>query len=899
VVQQANAQGITVVAASGDFGAAICDATSATPQASKGVTVGIPASFPEVTAVGGTQLTEGSGRYWTTTQTINLSSAISYIPETVWNDTGLEPSLKTASSGGPSAVFTKPYWQNGAGVPDDKARDIPDISLAASALHDGYLIIYQGTLYAAGGTSAGAPAFAGIVALLNQALTTKGTISKPGLGNINPALYRLARTTPSAFHDIVSGNNNVPCSQASPGCVEGKLGFSAGEGYDLATGLGTIDAQRMIGAWDTGAASRTTLRADPSPAGLGDKVTLTATVSGGVAGTPSGAVSFLVPSGGDTVIGAADLAPAGDGASASITVDASAVIGSPSGVVALYGGDTVYAASSATATVGVKAPDSGSMVVAFVGPATSAQVAGQQYWPAYVTLSEKAGVATTLTAATVDGTSFISFFGGASVPIAANGSINAAIAISNLTPPDDLQFHFAGKDTTGATWSRDTTLHITTPPGALPTPGISLVSSPGNVVLNPKADSACQWSHQLVVRETGGFLTQLTTLRQGTTSLTSSIQQLFGTTRLAPFGTLTANICLPGGAAGSRTYTIAGTTESGATVSASVTVTFAGAAASPATLTVKSDLVTLTEAASTATLPVQSTAAWTVSVLPAKPGWLTLSSAADSITVSASAAGLSRGAYTATLVVQSPSALPQIVNVPLTFVVGASSAVSIAGVANGASFDTSFAPGMVMSVFGTQLAPAVQAASALPLPLSLAGVSATVNGVTAPLYFISPGQLNVQVPYETTLGPAVLAVNNNGQVAVFPFTVSMAAPGVFAAADGGLAPNPTGSRGQLLLAFITGDGDLSPTLATGATPSSTTSVSRLPKARLPVSISVGGVDAAIAFVGVPSGLSGVTQINFTVPDGAPSGDQPVVVTVGGIAGKPAKLMVQPAANTPE
>jgi subtilase family serine protease len=150
--------------------------------------VGIPASFPEVTAIGGTEFNEGGGRFWNTTQTINLSSAISYIPETVWNDTGLVTSLKIASGGGPSAIFAKPYWQSAAGVPDDGARDIPDVSMAASYLHDGYLIVYQGALYSFGGTSAGAPAFAGVVALVNQALASKGVITKAGLGNINPTL---------------------------------------------------------------------------------------------------------------------------------------------------------------------------------------------------------------------------------------------------------------------------------------------------------------------------------------------------------------------------------------------------------------------------------------------------------------------------------------------------------------------------------------------------------------------------------------------------------------------------------------------------------------------------------------------------------------------------------------
>ena len=63
----------------------------------------------------------------------------------------------------------------------------------------------------------------------------------------------------------------------------------------------------------------------------------------------------------------------------------------------------------------------------------------------------------------------------------------------------------------------------------------------------------------------------------------------------------------------------------------------------------------------------------------------------------------------------------------------------------------------------------------VPLPLDIAGVSATVNGVSAPLYYVSPGQINVQVPYETGIGFAVLGINNNGQLSSFPFTVAAAA----------------------------------------------------------------------------------------------------------------------------
>src|SRR5262249_22041173 len=150
-------------------------------------------------------------------------------------------------------------------------------------------------------------------------------------------------------------------------------------------------------------------------------------------------------------------------------------------------------------------------------------------------------------------------------------------------------------------------------------------------------------------------------------------------------------------------------------------------------------------------------------VLPAKPAWLTISKASGNgsarITLQPSASGLSKGAYTTALWIQCASCQPQTVQVPVTLVVGASSSTAITAVAHGASFKTVFAPGMVLSAFGTQLAPSIGIASALPLPLALNGVSATVNGIAAPLYFVSDAQVNLQVPYEAGIGPAVLAIN--------------------------------------------------------------------------------------------------------------------------------------------
>jgi uncharacterized protein (TIGR03437 family) len=194
-------------------------------------------------------------------------------------------------------------------------------------------------------------------------------------------------------------------------------------------------------------------------------------------------------------------------------------------------------------------------------------------------------------------------------------------------------------------------------------------------------------------------------------------------------------------------------------------------------------------------------------------------------------------------------------------------------------------------VFGTQLAAVTRAAAVLPLPLELAGVSATVNGVSAPLYYVSPGQINVQVPYETGTGLAVLGVNNNGQVASFPFTVAPAAPGLFTTTDGSLTPSATARQGQIAVAYITGDGDTTTFQITGASPPAGTATSKLPRPRLPVTVTVGGIAATVTFAGIPPGLAGISQVNFTVPVTAPLGVQPVVISVGGVRTQTGRLTV--------
>ena len=259
VAQQANAQGITWVTASGDAGAAGCNSQTDT-IATQGFAVNLPASIPEVTGVGGTEFNEGSGTFWGSTNGANSGSALSYIPEQAWNDTSIGPTL-AASGGGTSIYFSKPVWQTGPGVPSDGVRDVPDLALTASADHDGYILCNNGscasgnptTVVAAnsvvGGTSASTPVFAGILAVLQKYQLDHAFQTTPGLGNINPTLYQLAQNVANIFHDVTVGNNVVPCTVGTTDCTTGSFGYTAGPGYDLVTGLGSVDAGSLATSW--------------------------------------------------------------------------------------------------------------------------------------------------------------------------------------------------------------------------------------------------------------------------------------------------------------------------------------------------------------------------------------------------------------------------------------------------------------------------------------------------------------------------------------------------------------------------------------------------------------------------------------------------------------------------
>jgi uncharacterized protein (TIGR03437 family) len=902
VAQQANAQGITWFASSGDAGATACDRNGPTPQATKGVSVGLPSSFPEITAVGGTEFNDGTGAgYFSSTNDPNGGSALSYIPERAWNDAALTNSIE-GTGGGASIFFAKPVWQTGPGVPNDNARDTPDISLPASPNHYGYVVYSNGNRVIYGGTSVSSPEWAGLAALLNQTLTTDPS-SPSRLGNINPQLYRLAQSSPNVFHDTTAGDNKMPCAQSSPNCVDGFAGFSAGPGYDQATGLGSVDATQFVHGWTTGTTSTTSLGAIPSTVNLGDTVQLTATVKGGSV-TPSGTVTFISN---DTAIGSSPLDANGV---ASLSVSAALTTAGDGTVKALYSGDGVYYPSYASATVTLNLPPSGALVVPFITPNPVYKDGTTNNWPFTVSLNEKAGVAATLSTFTIAGNNDLSLFSTTKIP--AHGSISAAIVSNGLTVPVNRPFVFAGTDANGQSWTQQLTVSFLAAQGTYIIPGMSLTTPLATVQQNNPAPSGCEWSLPVILQETGGFEVTLTAFTATGSSLTSQLQSIFGTQRLAPFGMLAGTVCFPAGTAtGTKVLTITGTSELGTTVTAPLSIPLAPPPASVVMFTASAASVTVAAApganANPATIDLTfagGNSQWTASISPSNRAstWLTVSPTAGvgaaQLSIQASAQGLSVGVYNALLSIQAADTDQKLIQIPVTFAVGPAGNMTIVGLQNAFSYGSTFAPGMAMSVYGTSLANATSAAPArrFPLPLTLQGVSATVNGVSAPLYFVSPGQVNIQVPYETGAGPAVVAINNAGQIAYYPFTVVPIAPGLYSSA----ISNTTGqlvssaSGGDLLLLFTTGEGDVTPSLATGATPSSTiTDPMQLPHARQPIQVTVGGVTAQVLFAGIPSGVAGLTQIDFYVPASAPLGSQQVVVTVGGVASQPITLNVTP------
>src|SRR6266849_2882167 len=370
--EQAAAQGITVILSSGDGGSAGCDDFNTQQVATQGLAVSGLASTPFNVSVGGTDFDQVNNwaAYWNSTNDPTGTSAKSYIPEIPWSEncaqiglTGCGASAPNGSvnlvagSGGGRSLYGKPEWQMGvAGVPNDNHRDQRDISLFASPGFDGTGYVYcqsdrtisggrtcdlnasSGILDfgIVGGTSASAPAFAGIMALVNQYQAAHGGTNRQG--NANYVLYALAKKagascTSSAteaagciFNDVKKGNsvlptgapgvgtNSVPCQGGSLNCSVNTAGsngvlvdpshttteaWTATAGYDMTTGLGTVNASNLATNWGSASTTPTTTTLALSPTtgithGTSENVGVGITVKANTGtGVPAGDVSLI------------------------------------------------------------------------------------------------------------------------------------------------------------------------------------------------------------------------------------------------------------------------------------------------------------------------------------------------------------------------------------------------------------------------------------------------------------------------------------------------------------------------------------------------------------------------------------------------------------------------------
>jgi len=916
MVLQGNAEGITFVAASGDAGAGGCDLQGAAASATGGLAVAVPASVPEVTAVGGTEFNEGSGTYWGTSNSATLGSALSYIPETAWNQSGSKG--LAASGGGVSGYYSTPVWQTGlSGVPAGNFRAVPDVALAAAAGNDAYLVVssaYSGQPQCAtatgycstGGSSAATPSFAGMVAILNQYATSKSLLVGAGQGNINPELYKLSITAPNAFHDITTGNNIVPCKTGSTGCPSsGSYGYSAGAGYDVVTGLGSVDANNLITQWYGKSIVSTTTAVTPNPAifTVGSSVILTASVTG-TGRTPTGSVSFATAG---VTLGTAPLS----GGTASLTVAGNLFALGTDTITAVYSGDSSFDGSESLTTVTVNLSSNASAVVAAVSPSPVIQQGSN--WFFTVTLTETAGTSTMLTNFSINGVSYSAqigkLFGTASIP--GSGSIAANMTVSGITSPASLVF--GGIDPGGKTWTQSATVSLA---AAQASAALMLTSVPATIYQNPAAASNCQWQQSLAVQELNGYPVTLNSLSLAGTDVSSSLTAYFGTTQLNAFGVLqTLSFCWPQlTPPQTLTYQIGGVDSKGNKVSATASTVFNSAPATASTLSLSQSLGifqlggSTQSSSSTVGVIVSPGVAWSVSSLPTNSAtsWLSVSPAAGvgptNVTVTVNGAGVTGNGASAILVFQAPQTMQGSVNLPVSLTIGGNPVViNAGGVVPVDSTATALQPGSWASIYGANLA----AATAIwngDFPTSLGGVTVTIDNRPVYLWFVSAGQINFQVPADTSTGPVSLTVENSFGRATTTVTLAQQGPAFLLLGDNTHAtgliidPNGGGSQGggtydllgptsagagfrpaksgETVVLYGVGFGPTNPSVAPGRLYSGAAPLITTPQ------VTVGGVAVQLSFGGLVS--AGLYQFSFNLPANLASGDQPLLAVVNGV-----------------
>jgi uncharacterized protein (TIGR03437 family) len=205
------------------------------------------------------------------------------------------------------------------------------------------------------------------------------------------------------------------------------------------------------------------------------------------------------------------------------------------------------------------------------------------------------------------------------------------------------------------------------------------------------------------------------------------------------------------------------------------------------------------------------------------------------------------------------------------------------------------APGTVISIYGSNLASAITQALSAPLPTSLGGTSVLIGGLAAPLFYVAPGQINAQIPFELTAGNQYqVQVNNNGALST-PDSIQLApvSPGIAALTSGQViaqrypgyslvTEDAPAKPGDYLTIYLVGMGATDPAIGTGAASPSQTMAQLVAQLVAQPILTVNGNSVPIEFAGMTPGTVGLYQINFQVPATAPDGDLTLIVSQAGM-----------------
>jgi uncharacterized protein (TIGR03437 family) len=441
----------------------------------------------------------------------------------------------------------------------------------------------------------------------------------------------------------------------------------------------------------------------------------------------------------------------------------------------------------------------------------------------------------------------------------------------------------------------------------------SLTVNPSQLSFASQAGQPAPTGQTVQVLSTAGALTWTATTSAPWITVSSSS----GTTPTP----VTISVNPTGLAAGNYTGAVLFTSSGG---TATVLVSYA-LTSKPALVVTPASLIFITPANSN-TPPAQSLATasspgsigYRVSVqvtTPAGGSWLSVSAGSGqtpgSVQVTVNPAGLSQGMYNGVVSFTPIDPTINSVAVPVTLLIGCDLTgcsvlpTTIISVVNAASFHPSGAPGAAMTIFGTALSDSTYQALTYPLPTQLGPTTVTVNGSLVPLYYVSPTQINFQMPTGAPVTNVQVAVNVANSVSKLLLiaqphtsTLTVVDPGLFITAGNRAAalnqdlsvnteatPQPAGA---LILLFITGQGPLTPPLSDGmAAPANPLSM-----IAGTVGVTIGGMQAQVIYAGVAPGFAGLSQINAVIPAGLAPGDQPAFVTVNGVSSNAGLITVR-------